>query len=158
MKKIIKNLYKNRVKNGGLPIVATIFETNTKNIIVTESNLRRGNTKWNDLHCTHAEWLCMDKIEELNKLKNISLIVSSSPCDKCANRILKNNYFDKIYYLIDKFDQSKNNNFLQICNLEKYIPKGKEEAENIRKINNHIQIANIQNKSKSLKRKKMKKM
>lgn len=159
MENIIIEMNKNKKINKGLPIVAIVFDLKY-NIKHIESNLpllKNTDIKWNKIHENHAEWLCMDYLDSIdNDGQNFNIIITSSPCDKCAKRIKKTFYFEKIYYLFEKLDTEESPNkhiyYKKLKNIIKYQGTTKKEKPLIKIMKTKWNEANDQNRQKTIKR------
>ncbi len=154
MKNIIKRMWINRKINNGMPIVATVFDLDNKDVKYIDSNKPQPNKKdWNNEHKNHAEWIIMDKMEhDSEDGTGQEMLISTSPCNKCNNRLKEFN-FEKIEYLFEKHESNRDLDFKDNDIVKLYNPKSKKEKEYIRKIESHWTIANLTNRKKTLNRK-----
>lgn len=158
IKKVIKEMYKKRKINGGMPIVASAFKTNYK-IIFTESNLRRNkedSENWDIAHEGHAEWLIMNELEkDGNDGSELKLLITTSPCNFCADRIIRNFNFKKIYYLFEKHNNLSELLYKEIKNI-KLINISKLDFNTqqlISQMKGHWISSNLSNKRKTINKK-----
>jgi len=77
---------------------------------------------------------------------HLRILITSSPCDKCAERIIENFGFKKVYFLFNKFKNYSNTRFNNIVNVEKYIPVSQEEKKLISVMKNCWEESNMQKK------------
>lgn len=67
---------------------------------------------------------------------NLNLIITTTPCDYCANRIIEHYKFKKIFYLFDKYYE-KDYKYKEIENIEKInLQKSKFNTEIRKNIKN----------------------
>lgn len=148
-------MFENRKINGGLPLIALSFENyKDKSSFKFESNYKREKTNWNDLHKTHAEWNLINKNNfDKENTKNLSLIITTTPCDSCANLIIEKTQFKEVFYLTEKF-KDDSQVWKQIPNIKKFEPRGPVDADLVKRMIRHWDMANLQNKKKTLNRRK----
>lgn len=156
MKKVIKTMFQNRKINNGLPLVALSFsDAKNRETFIFESNLNRRENSNLKLYETHAEWVLITK-NSLDKenTKDKTLIITTTPCDKCAKKLSDETSFKNIFYLTEKYeDDSKL--WKTLPGIKKYIPQGAEQAKLVKKMISHWEIANLENRKKTIKRKKL---
>ena len=119
---------KKAFKKREIPVCAIIVDKNWE-IISREINNRQ--KKYNILG--HAEIQAILKAEKKIKdwrLNGYTMLVTLKPCKMCTT-IIKESRLDKVYYLVDNFNNEKENvdNFWEINNFEKY----KKEYNNLLK-------------------------
>ncbi len=150
-KKVIKAMKDNRKKNNGLPITAVV-SSNANPLEIIESNKPKGKTPFKEFHCKHAEWLCMDKLEENNDNgEGKYLYITTSPCDYCAKRIEKFS-FSKVFYLFNKHNSSKDLYYTKVPVITLYKHNSKEQAKDIKIMKDHLTQANLTNKQKTIRK------
>ncbi len=148
-----KNIYKNN--NGAksqVPIVAVIYNKKKK-IKIIESN--KPDSRNSENHAEHIliEWLKERMIS--GKLKNLSLIITTTPCDVCAKKI-EEFEFNKIIYLFEK-KNNRNNKWKELKNIqiEPFVNKMNDIQidEDLKFMESEFHIKNAKDKIKSLRRK-----
>lgn len=148
--KLIKILNENKRTTTSIPVVAIAFKNindpiEKMHIQQNDSNIGGGNK-------SHAEYILYEKLKKDKNinLSDYSIIITTSPCDKCINEI--KGKFKKIFYVVEKEVAMLRGNdvgFKKHGEVEKVNPIKLEAKLEVVEMEFALEYANVSNKLKT---------
>ncbi|NQZ29205.1 MAG: hypothetical protein HRT98_02360 [Mycoplasmatales bacterium] len=109
MNKIIEMMLNLSKRCKGFPVVLIVLKTGK--VVKTFKNIKAQNKDKTDYR-NHAEYrMLLD--EDIQKLGDITIIISLPPCSDCYNDIKNISNIQKIYYIYDPWNKMKRRKYLR---------------------------------------------